>query len=596
MRLTKADDLFPQGNICQGKRITGRRMSFAIVGRVDRCERIVIRKYLIEPRGSEVFTNRLQRIGEGFSDSARRSCGSQQFSAVGNGPQGEEGLDAWHCAGARCVVGDKRKIAQSQVLAQAFVVSEHKGFVFAQRTAQRTAKVVALVFGDVAVGRGQARPAGDWAASLIKLLGMAFRDVDTDQERAKASIAKALSLLRVQIAPSMRDATGPKPGSLQTERDLTDYALASETLREAQADLAQADRIATIGRLTASVAHEVKQPIATMVIHAQTARRFLDHRTVDLQEVREALDCIVKHGYRVVDVINRIHDLVKKAPPKKERVEINEAINDVLELTRGEAVKNGVLVMTEFAERLPALQADRVQLQQVILNLIINAIEAMSSMREGARELIISTKKAESGYVLVAVRDSGPGLAPGALKHAFEASYTTKPSGLGLGLWICRSIIEAHGGRLWATANRDRGAIFQFTLSSAEKKLVNSSEAAHQTGELHKDTALDASDRLAFQVDNRLAQSQPRQPHDLLDVESLSVREGDILKLIAEGLSNKEIARKLAIAPETVKSHVKHIFTKLNVLKRAQAVSCAQSLRRRVPLRLNSFAIDMLPA
>ena len=150
-------------------------------------------------------------------------------------------------------------------------------------------------------------------------------------------------------------------------------------------------------------------------------------------------------------------------------MEINGAIRDVLELTRGEATKNGVSVLTQFAEPSPAVQADRVQLQQVILNLIINAVEAMSSMREGARELLICTDKAESNGVLVAVRDLGPGLTPETLEHVFEASYTTKASGLGLGLWICRSIVEAHGGRLWATANGACGGLFQFILTEREK-------------------------------------------------------------------------------------------------------------------------------
>jgi C4-dicarboxylate-specific signal transduction histidine kinase len=212
------------------------------------------------------------------------------------------------------------------------------------------------------------------------------------------------------------------------------------------------------------VAHEVKQPIATIVTNAQAARHFLDHRPPDLEEVRQALDCIVKDAYRAGDVINRICGLFKKAPLKKERVEINGAIRDVLELTRGEATKNGVSVLTQFAEPSPAVQADRVQLQQVILNLIINAVEAMSSMREGARELLICTEKAESNGALVAVRDSGPGLDLESVDRLFEAFYTTKVQGMGIGLAICRSIIEAHGGRLWARANVPCGAIFQFTL------------------------------------------------------------------------------------------------------------------------------------
>ena len=167
---------------------------------------------------------------------------------------------------------------------------------------------------------------------------------------------------------------------------------------------------------------------------------------------------------RAGDIIGRIRDLIKKAPPRKDGVDINEAIREVIALTRGEAVKNGVSVRTQLAEGLPLIHGDRVQLQQVILNLIINAIEAMSGIGEGPRELLISTEQAEPDGVLVAVRDSGPGLAPAALERLFEAFYTTKPSGLGMGLSICRSIVEAHGGRLWASAIEPRGAIFRFTV------------------------------------------------------------------------------------------------------------------------------------
>src|SRR5258706_5618532 len=205
--------------------------------------------------------------------------------------------------------------------------------------------------------------------------------------------------------------------------------LASEALREAQVHLAHVDRITTTGRLTASIAPEVTQPIAAIVTNAQAARHFLDHRPPDLDEVRQALDCIVRDAYRASDVIYRIRGLLKEAPPKKERVEINGAIRDVLELTRGEATKNGVSVRTQFAEPSPVVQADRVQLQQVILNLIINAVEAMSSMREGARELLICTEKAESNGALVAVRDSGPGLDLKSVDRLFEAFYTTKVQG-----------------------------------------------------------------------------------------------------------------------------------------------------------------------
>jgi C4-dicarboxylate-specific signal transduction histidine kinase len=240
--------------------------------------------------------------------------------------------------------------------------------------------------------------------------------------------------------------------------------LATEALREAQVDLAHVDRITTIGRLTASIAPEVTQPIAAIITNAQAARHFLNRQPPDLDEVREVLDCIVTEAYRASDVIYRIRGLFKETPPKRERAEINGAIRDVLELTRGEATRNAVSVRTQFAEPSPVVQADRVQLQQVVLNLIINAVEAMSSMREGARELLICTENAESNGALVAVRDSGPGLDLKTADRLFEAFYTTKVQGMGIGLAICRSIIQAHGGRLWARTNMPCGAIFQFTL------------------------------------------------------------------------------------------------------------------------------------
>ncbi len=234
--------------------------------------------------------------------------------------------------------------------------------------------------------------------------------------------------------------------------------------REVQMEMAHANRVATMGQLTASIAHEVNQPIAAMVTNAEAARRWLNHQPPNLEEAQQSLARIVKDGSRAGDVIGRIRELIKKTPPRKDGVDINEAIREVIELTRGEAVKTGVSVQMELVEGLPLVHGDRVQLQQVMLNLIINAVEAMGSVRDGPRELLISTGQAEPGGVLVMVRDSGPGLAPATHEHLFEAFYTTKPTGLGMGLSICRSIIEAHGGRLWAEANEPRGTIFQFLM------------------------------------------------------------------------------------------------------------------------------------
>ncbi len=234
--------------------------------------------------------------------------------------------------------------------------------------------------------------------------------------------------------------------------------------RETHTHLAHANRVATIGQLTASIAHEVNQPIGATVANAQAALRWLGAEPPNLDQVEAALSRIARDGIRAGEVIGRVRALLKRAPRRNERVEINAAIREVVELTRGEAKKNGVVVQTDLGEDLPLVPGDRVELQQVILNLILNAIEAMNATSEGPRELLISTGETGAKGVFVAVADSGPGLAPASLERIFEAFYTTKPSGLGMGLPICRSIIEALAGRLWATANAPQGAIFQFTL------------------------------------------------------------------------------------------------------------------------------------
>jgi C4-dicarboxylate-specific signal transduction histidine kinase len=233
--------------------------------------------------------------------------------------------------------------------------------------------------------------------------------------------------------------------------------------REALMALAHANRVATMGQLTASIAHEIKQPITAARTYAAAALRFLDKSPPDVAEVREALTCIVNETARTRDVVDRIGSLIKKAPPRKEVVDLNAAILEVTALTRSEAVKTGVTVDTQLAGELTRIQCDRVQLQQVMLNLIVNAIQSMSGVEDGNRELQISTLVEAEG-VCVAVRDTGHGLRPESLPRLFEPFYTTKPDGMGMGLSICRSIIEAHGGRLWAIGCEPRGALFQFTI------------------------------------------------------------------------------------------------------------------------------------
>jgi C4-dicarboxylate-specific signal transduction histidine kinase len=241
-------------------------------------------------------------------------------------------------------------------------------------------------------------------------------------------------------------------------------------LREAQMTLAHANRVATVGQLTASIAHEVNQPIATARNNAASALRFLSRHPPDLEEVREALECVVNDTDRAGNVISGIRKLIKKAPaPQDDCLDINDAIREVIVLSRGEALKNGISVQMQPGEGLARIRGDRVQLQQVVLNLILNAVEAMSSVDDSPLELSISTEPRRADEILVAVRDSGPGIDPEHLERVFDSFYTTKPSGMGLGLSICRSIVDAHGGRLWADANEPRGTVFQFTLPAGNK-------------------------------------------------------------------------------------------------------------------------------
>jgi signal transduction histidine kinase len=186
----------------------------------------------------------------------------------------------------------------------------------------------------------------------------------------------------------------------------------------------------------------------------------------NLNEVREALGCVVRDVDRAKEIVGRMRDHIKKAPPRKEYFDLNKAIEEVIVMLRSAIIANGVSVQTRLAEALSPVYGDRVQLQQLILNLLMNAVEAMGSSEARARELLISTEQDHKG-ALVAVRDSGPGIDPECLERIFAAFYTTKSNGMGMGLSICRSIVEAHGGRLWAEVNEPRGALFQFTLPNA---------------------------------------------------------------------------------------------------------------------------------
>ena len=245
--------------------------------------------------------------------------------------------------------------------------------------------------------------------------------------------------------------------------DLTERKRAEEALHKVQMELAHANRVSAMGQLTASIAHEIRQPLAGVKMNGNAALRWLAKHPPELEEAKRSLENIVKDANRANDVISRIHNIVKKDSSSKETLDINEAILEVLTLVRGEAFKHDVSIQMRLATSLPRIEGDRVQLQQVMINLIINAIQAMSAV-QGMRELHISTERNETDGVSVAVRDFGPGLSAEDLSNLFEPFYTTKPHGMGMGLSISRSIMEYHGGRLWAIPCEPHGALFQFTI------------------------------------------------------------------------------------------------------------------------------------
>ena len=266
------------------------------------------------------------------------------------------------------------------------------------------------------------------------------------------------------------DADGEFRGYCGTGTDVTALMLAQEEherLRQLESDLAHTNRLNVMGELTASLAHEITQPIAAARNNARAAMHFLDRNPPDLGEIREALASIVDDADRAGDIIDRIRDHIKKAPPRKSRFDLNKAIDEVIGLARSAITTNGVSVRTRLTEAPVPIEGDRVQLQQVVLNLILNAVEAMSTLEARPRELLISTEQTQTGGVLVSVRDSGPGIDPDHLDRVFQAFYTTKSGGVGMGLSISRSIIDAHGGRLWADMNASRGALLRFSLPGA---------------------------------------------------------------------------------------------------------------------------------
>jgi signal transduction histidine kinase len=244
--------------------------------------------------------------------------------------------------------------------------------------------------------------------------------------------------------------------------DVTATKRAEEALHKAQAELAHVTRVATLGELTGSIAHEINQPLGAVVNNASACVRWLAAQ--NLEEARQSAVRVIADGHRASEIIGRIRALAKKAPPRKDWLDINDTIREVIVLAQSEVQGNRVSLRTHLAGGVPRVWGDRIQVQQVMLNLMMNAIEAMSGVGQGPRELEVRTDRGESTEVVIGVGDSGPGLEATSLDRLFDAFYTTKPDGLGMGLAISRSIVESHGGRLWATANAPHGAVFRFTL------------------------------------------------------------------------------------------------------------------------------------
>jgi PAS domain S-box-containing protein len=263
---------------------------------------------------------------------------------------------------------------------------------------------------------------------------------------------------------SLRDEQGRVVRWYGTRTDIEDRKRAEEAYSKAQAELAHITRVMTMGELAASIAHEVNQPLSGVVINGNTCLRWLAANPPNLDEAREAARRIVRDGKRAGDVVARIRALATKSSSNKERVDINEAIQDVVGLTRDEVRRKHVRLKTELADGLPPVMGDRVQLQQVLLNLVMNGVDAMSAVEGRDRELVIKAQNDEGGQVRVEVRDSGVGLNEDSIQKIFNPFYSTKPAGMGMGLSISRSIIQNYGGRIWATLNDGPGTTFHFTV------------------------------------------------------------------------------------------------------------------------------------
>jgi C4-dicarboxylate-specific signal transduction histidine kinase len=284
------------------------------------------------------------------------------------------------------------------------------------------------------------------------------------QHREKRYRRKDGGVIWTEVDAFLAPVAGSAPLLARVAVDITVRKRAEEALRAAQADLERMARLTTMGELTASIAHEINQPLAGIATQREAALRFLDRDEPDLDEVQDALSSIRQDGMRAGEVIRGLRALARKSGPQMTKLDIDDVIREVLALARGELLRHDVVLRTELTAEDEPVMGDRVQLQQVLLNLIMNGVEAMRGVAERARELTVSSTLAEPGSVLVAVEDTGTGLDAAVAERMFQPFFTTKPDGLGMGLAICRSIVKGHGGRLWVSPRTPHGADVRFTV------------------------------------------------------------------------------------------------------------------------------------
>ena len=284
----------------------------------------------------------------------------------------------------------------------------------------------------------------------------------------RKSAERALNLVKEQLEFMVQERTAElSKTNKELIAEIAQRKRSEEALQAAQAQMARMARVSTMGELTSSIAHEINQPLAAVVTNGDASLRWLGNDPPNLAKTRESITGMIKEANRASEVIKRIRALAEKTPPQKANLAVNEVIDEAIGLVGGQLARQGVVLRKELVPNLPPVIGDRVQVQQVILNLIANGIEAMEEVTGRPRELSISAKSTDDGRVLISVSDCGTGIEPESADHLFEAFFTTKQEGMGLGLSISRTIVEGHQGRLWATPNTQGGATFQFTLPVA---------------------------------------------------------------------------------------------------------------------------------